>query len=172
MIAEQEVYKIGIITRTHGVKGEVSLSFTDDVWDRADADYLVLSIDGILVPFFMEEYRFRSDTTALVKFQDYDSAESAKELCGCDVYFPHALTPAPKEDEYSWRYFTGFRIVDEQVGELGEITYVDDSTQNVLFHVGDRMIPAVESFITHVNHQARVITMQLPEGLLDLNIEH
>ncbi|MBQ9524930.1 MAG: 16S rRNA processing protein RimM [Bacteroidaceae bacterium] len=169
MIAEQEVYKIGTITRTHGVKGEVSLSFTDDVWDRADADYLVLRIDGILVPFFMEEYRFRSDTTALVKFQDYDSADAAKELCGCDVYFPHALTPAPEEeDEYSWRYFTGFRVVDEQAGELGEITYVDDSTQNVLFHVGEHLIPAVESFITHVDHQARVITMQLPEGLLDL----
>jgi 16S rRNA processing protein RimM len=169
MIKDAEVYKIGTITRTHGVKGEVSLSFTDDVWDRADADYLILRIDGILVPFFMEEYRFRSDTTALIKFQDYNSADAAKELCGCDVYFPHALTPALEdEDEYSWRYFTGFRVVDERAGELGEITYVDDSTQNVLFHVGEHLIPAVESFITHVDHQARVITMQLPEGLLDL----
>ena len=169
MIKDSEVYKIGTITRTHGVRGEVSLSFTDDVWDRADADYLILRIDGILVPFFLEEYRFRSDTTALVKFLDYDSAESARELCGCDVYFPHALTPAAQEDEeYSWRYFTGFRVVDDKAGELGEITYVDDSTQNVLFHVGEHLIPAVESFITHVDHQARVITMQLPEGLLDL----
>ena len=169
MIKDAEVYKIGTITRTHGVKGEVSLSFTDDVWDRADADYLILRIDGILVPFFMEEYRFRSDTTALIKFQDYDSAEAAKELCGCDVYFPHSLTPAPEaDDDYTWRYFTGFRIVDEKAGELGEITYVDDSTQNILFHVGDLLIPAVESFISHIDHQARIITMQLPEGLLDL----
>ena len=169
MIKESDVYKIGSITRTHGVKGEVSLSFTDDVWDRADADYLVLRIDGILVPFFIEEYRFRSDTTALIKFQDYDSAETAKELCGCDVYFPHALTPEPDEDEeYTWRYFTGFRVVDEKAGELGEITYVDDSTQNILFHIGDRLIPAVEQFISHIDHQARIITMRLPEGLLDL----
>ena len=169
MIKESEVYKIGSITRTHGVRGEVSFTFTDDVWDRADADYLILCIDGILVPFFMEEYRFRSDTTALVKFQDYDSAEEAKELCGCDVYFPHTLTPAPEEGgEYTWRYFTGFRVVDKQAGDLGEITYVDDSTQNILFHVGERLIPAVESFISDIDHQARIITMQLPEGLLDL----
>ena len=169
MIKESEVYKIGSITRTHGVRGEVSFTSTDDVWDRADADYLILCIDGILVPFFMEEYRFRSDTTALVKFQDYDSAEAAKELCGCDVYFPHALTPAPEEGgEYTWRYFTGFRVVDKQAGDLGEITYVDDSTQNILFHVGERLIPAVESFISDIDHQARIITMQLPEGLLDL----
>ena len=136
MIKDSEVYKIGTITRTHGVRGEVSLSFTDDVWDRADADYLVLRIDGILVPFFMEEYRFRSETTALIKFVDYDSAEAAKELCGCDVYFSHILTPKPDEnEEYTWRYFTGFRVVDEKVGDLGEITHVDDSTQNILFLV-------------------------------------
>lgn len=169
MIKESEVYKIGSITRTHGVRGEVSLSFTDDVWDRADADYLVLRIDGILVPFFIEEYRFRSDTTALVKFQDYDSADAAKELCGCDVYFPQALTPAPDGDcDISWRYFTGFHVVDEQKGDLGEITYVDDSTQNVLFHAGEYLIPATDSFISHIDHHARIITMQLPEGLLDL----
>ena len=169
MIKDSEVYKIGTITRTHGVRGEVSLSFTDDVWDRADADYLVLRIDGILVPFFMEEYRFRSETTALIKFVDYDSAEAAKELCGCDVYFPHILTPkADENEEYIWRYFTGFRVVDEKVGDLGEITHVDDSTQNILFLVGDRLIPAVEQFISRVDHQARIITMRLPEGLLDL----
>ena len=169
MIKESEVYKIGTITRTHGVRGEVSFSFTDDVWDRADADYLILCIDGILVPFFMEEYRFRSDTTALVKFLDYDSAEAAKELCGCEVFFPHSLTPEPDEnEEYTWRHFTGFRVVDKQAGELGEITYVDDSTQNVLFHLGERLIPAVDSFISDIDHQARIITMQLPEGLLEL----
>ena len=59
MIKESEVYKIGSITRTHGVRGEVSFTFTDDVWDRADADYLILCIDGILVPFFMEGKYFR-----------------------------------------------------------------------------------------------------------------
>lgn len=169
MIREDEVYKIGAITRTHGVKGEVSLSFTDDVWDRADADYLVLRIDGILVPFFMEEYRFKSDTTALIKFQDYDTVEASRELCGCEVFFPHALTPEfDEEEEYTWRYFTGFTVVDEHKGQLGVIEHVEDSTQNILFQVGEHLLPAAEEFIIDIDHQGRVITMSLPEGLLDL----
>ena len=169
MIREDEVYKIGSITRTHGFRGEVSLNFTDDVWDRADADYLILRIDGILVPFFMEEYRFRSNTTALIKFQDYDSSEEAQELCGCDAYFPHSLTPeASEDDEYTWRYFTGFRVKDAVAGDLGTIDHVDDNTQNILFHIGDKLVPAVEQFITNIDHQARVIEMSLPEGLLEL----
>lgn len=169
MITEQEVYKIGVIGRTHGVKGEVSLNFTDDVWDRAESAFLILGVDGILVPFFMEEYRFRSDTTALVKFMDYDTSEAAQELVGCEVYFPHALTPeASDEDEYTWRYFTGFTLVDEKAGNLGTIDHVDDSTQNILFQVADSLIPAAEAWITDIDHKGRTIRMALPEGLLDL----
>lgn len=170
MIAEESVYRIGQITRTHGVKGEVSFSFTDDVWDRVEADYLVLRIDGILVPFFMEEYRFRSDTTALVKFLGYDSSEAARELCGTDVYFPHSLTPEEEPDvEYTWRHFTGFRVVDEKAGLLGEIETVDDTTANVLFYVGDLMIPAVEEFVCGIDHAARTVHVSLPAELLNLN---
>ena len=66
MIKREEVYKIGVLGKPHGVKGEMQFRFTDDVFDQCDADYLVLDMEGILVPFFMEEYRFRSDEVALM----------------------------------------------------------------------------------------------------------
>ncbi|HBC28692.1 MAG TPA: 16S rRNA processing protein RimM [Prevotellaceae bacterium] len=169
MIRDEEVYRIGQLTRTHGVKGEVALSFTDDVWDRAEADYLVLRVDGILVPFFLEEYRFRSDTVALVKFEGYDTAGQVSALCGCEVFFPHSLTPvSPDRAEYTWRYFTGFRLIDEERGPLGAIEHVEDSTRNVLFLVDGRMIPAAADLVTDIDHKGRTITMRLPAGLLDL----
>ena len=61
MIKEQDIYKIGVIGKAHGVKGELSIQIDDDIFDRVDAEYLVLKLDGIFVPFFMEEYRFKSD---------------------------------------------------------------------------------------------------------------
>lgn len=75
MIREDEVYKIGMLTKTHGVSGELNMAFTDDVFDRVEAEYVVCRMDGILVPFFMEEYRFRSDTTVLMKFEGVDTEE-------------------------------------------------------------------------------------------------
>ena len=169
MIQEDEVYKIGRIGRTHGIKGELSFHFTDDVWDRAESEYLFLRVDGILVPFFLEEYRFRSDSTALVKFLHYDSANDVQFMVGCDVFFPHSLTPEADEDaEYTWRYFTGFSLYDETAGLVGTIDYVDSSTQNVLFQVGDRLIPAAEAWIKDIDHKERAIYITLPEGLLDL----
>ena len=168
-MTDDEVYKIGHIGRTHGIRGEVTLQFTDDVWDRAEAEYLFLRVDGLLVPFFLEEYRFRSDTTALVKFLGYDTADDVQFMPGCDVLFPYALTPEPGEDdEYTWRYFTGFSLIDEKAGRIGTIDSVDDSTENVLFRVGELLIPATEAWIKDINHRERTISMSLPEGLLDL----
>ena len=88
MIRREEVYKIGRLGKTHGVRGEISFLLDDDVFDRTDADYLILDIDGILVPFFIEEYRFKTDSNALMKFDGIDTQERARELTGCDVYFP------------------------------------------------------------------------------------
>ena len=169
MIKEEEVYKIGKLGKTHGVKGEISFLFDDDVFDRVDADYLVLMVDGILVPFFMEEYRFRSDTTAIVKFEDIDTQERARELTGCDVWFPRALADSD-DGTITWAAIVGFDIIDANSGKpVGRIASVDDTTLNILFCLEDgRLIPASEDLITSIDKGNRTITINIPEGLLDL----
>ena len=47
MIKKEEVYRIGIFNKPHGVKGELQFSFTDDIFDRVEADYLICLMDGI-----------------------------------------------------------------------------------------------------------------------------
>ena len=169
MIREADCYRIGQLGKPHGVRGEITFSFTTDVWDVVDADYLVLKIDGILVPFFLEEYRFRGEHSALLKFVDIDSIDDVQELSGVEVYFPYALTPEDDEAEYTWSHFEGFHVVDEEKGDLGEIVRVDDSTENVLFELTNgQLIPAVEAFIRDIDHDERIVRMALPEGLLDL----
>ena len=88
MIKKDEVFKIGIFNKPHGVKGEISFTFTDDIFDRVECEYLVCLLDGIFVPFFIEEYRFRSDTTALVKLEGVDTSEKARMFTNVEVYFP------------------------------------------------------------------------------------
>ena len=168
MIKNEEVYKIGRLGKSHGIKGEISFQFDDDVFDRVDADYLVLEIDGILVPFFMEEYRFRSDSLALVKFCDIDTQERASELTGCDVYFPRAL--AEEDDTPTLASLVGFDLVEASNNKkIGTIASIDDSTANILFELEDgRLIPATDDLITDINTKDRTIKMEIPEGLLEL----
>ncbi len=174
MIREDEVYKIGVLTKTHGVSGELNLAFTDDVFDRAEAEYLVCRMDGIMVPFFMEEYRFRSNSTALVKFEGIDTEEQARRMVGVEVFFPKSLTGETREGDYTWSYFTGFTVVDATHGEVGRVEAVNDTTMNVLFEVAapsgeEILIPAGEELIDGIDHKNRKIYMSLPEGLLALD---
>lgn len=174
MIREEDVYRIGTITKTHGISGEVSMTITDDVFDRVDADHLICRMDGILVPFFMESYRFKSDTTVLVKFEDIDNEVQARKMAGVEVYFEKALSLGSEDEHYAWSYFVDFEIVDVDKGRIGRVTAVDESTVNVLFEVqtdeGDELlIPASEDLIDDIDHQKRIIYMTLPEGLLSLD---
>ena len=168
MIKKEEVYQIGRIGKTHGVKGEVTFQLDDDVFDRVESDYLVLDIDGILVPFFMEEYRFKSDATAIVKFEDIDTQERARELTGCDVYFPLAL--ADDDAPLSLSMLVGFELVDAATGrQIGRIAAIDDQTANTLFELEDgTLIPANDDLVTHIDINNKQIAMTLPEGLLEL----
>ena len=88
MIKKEEVYKIGLFNKPHGIHGELQFTFTDDIFDRVDCDYLVCLLDGIFVPFFIEEYRFRSDSTALVKLEGGRYRRTCPGVYQCRSLFP------------------------------------------------------------------------------------
>ena len=93
MIRNEEVFKIGYISKHRGLRGEVELVFTDDCFDTGTADYLVLDMDGILVPFFWEEYSFKNQDTAILKLEQIDTEEQARRLVGHSVFYPKACLP-------------------------------------------------------------------------------
>ena len=169
MIRREEVYKIGKLGKAHGIKGEISFLLDDDVFDRMDADYLVLDIDGILVPFFIEEYRFKTDSNALMKFEGIDSQEQARDLTGCDVFFPRDMANE-EEGDLSWASLVGFDLVDAETEKtIGKISSIDDTTINILFELEDgKLIPASEELITDVDTKKQQIIINLPEGILEL----
>ena len=168
MIRQEEVYRIGRLGKTHGVKGEVTLLFDDDIFDRVDCDYLILEVDGILVPFFIEEYRFKGDTTAIMKFEDVDTQQRAQELTGCNVFFPRSL--AEEDNTPSLSMLIGFNLVEaSSAAVIGRIAAIDDSTANLLFELEDgTLIPANDDLITDIDMTKKRITMNIPKGLLEL----
>ena len=139
----------------------------DDIFDRTDADYLVLELDNIMVPFFIEEYYFKTDTTALIKFEGIDSLERAKEFANIDVYFPRNIKDNSidsEEEAFSYPMLVGF-----QVNDIGKIAYIDHQTENIMFELEDgTLIPASEELIEDIDVPNKQIKMTIPEGLLDL----
>lgn len=173
-----ETFKIGILGKPHGVKGEISFHFDDDVFDRVDADYLFIQIDGLLVPFFIDKYRFRSNETALMTFSGVDTEEKAAELTGCDVYFPRSLADSDENAEtVSKAEIIGYSIINAIDGKkVGTVEALDDSTLNTLLEVttnegNEILLPVSDDLIKDVERESRTITIIIPEGILSLNKE-
>ena len=167
MIKADDVYKIGRLGKAHGIKGEITMQVEDDIFDRTDADYLVLELDNIMVPFFIEEYYFKTDTTALIKFEGIDTLERAKEFANIDVYFPRSIkdnNTSSEQEILSYLMLVGF-----QVNDIGKIAYIDHQTENVMFELEDgTLIPASEEQIEDIDVPNKQIKMTIPEGLLDI----
>ncbi|MCP9611924.1 ribosome maturation factor RimM [Coprobacter tertius] len=173
MIKRDELIKIGTFNKPHGIHGEVSFIFTDDIFDRTECPYLVCEIDGIFVPFFIEEYRFKSDTSALIKFEDIDTEEEARLFTNLTVYFPKTYLGDEEEiEEAQVDYFIGYTISDATLGSLGKIIDIDDATINILFvveHEGKEvLIPANDDFVVSVDEENKIIYMSIPPELLTL----
>lgn len=172
MISKENVFPIGQIIKPHGVSGEMSFSFTSDVFDTQEVPYLIVEIQGILVPFFIEEYRFKSNATALIRLEGIESDEKARSFSGLTVYLPKQYLEMIEDTEIELDYFVGFMLVDKQMGEIGIISEVDQTTENALFVIptaeDELLIPVGDDYIHEIDHDKKRIVVSLPEGLLEL----
>jgi len=192
MIGRDELLAIGQYNKPHGVAGELSATLDGGVATIERLTCLVSDMDGIYVPFFVNSCRPKTATTVLLTLDGIDDEQQASGMTGRAIYAlkrewhrPQAAALASGEDDYDvddeeegypLDYFIGFALHDSEGREVGTITDVDDSTDNVLFLVttdgGDElMIPASDDWIVEFDTDARVMVMDLPEGLLNLNNE-
>ncbi|MDR2811215.1 MAG: ribosome maturation factor RimM [Tannerellaceae bacterium] len=174
MLRKEDVVKIGRFTKPHGVKGEIGLTTTYDIFECNDNPFLICEIDGILVPFFIEEYRSKTETVLLVKLETIHSEDVARKFSNCDVYYP--LQAVKKEEQnlasQGWSAYVGYSVSDKIYGLLGEITAVDESTINTLLKINNPekeiLVPGVEEWIIAVDYERKHLEVVIPSGLLEL----
>lgn len=174
MITKNEIFSVGHTAKPHGIKGELSFNFSKENFDEEKLPYYIFEMDGIFVPFFVEDYRYKSDTTAIVKLEGIDTEEQARLLSSHTVYIHTKFVLKESEEDLGIHFFVGFTVIDKQLGSLGKITEVDESTENVLFVIDkegeELLIPATDDFISDIDEAKRIIHMNLPEGLVNLDL--
>ena len=150
--------------------GGVSLTLYEQFDDEFDptTEPLFVEIDSLDVPLWCEKFERRGQRGATVHFADFDTPRRAEELLGKELYI---IAQADEQsDEFYMEDLIGFSV--EASGLQGKIVDYYESDINPLFGVdfgeGERLIPAVEEFIAHIDFDNERIKMVLPEGLLDL----
>ena len=101
--------------------------------------------------------------------------EDADTLMKSDVYLPLELLPKLEGNKFYFHEVIGFTMIDTNFGNVGNITAINDNTAQALFEI-DRdgteiLIPMNDEFIVEVNREKKTITVETPEGLIDLYLE-
>ena len=162
MITNEQVISIGRLTRTHGKRGELQCLMSNEYWDNADATFLILKLDNILVPFRVLDWRGKSDNLIFQLEHIYNEQE-AQKLVGTEAFM--LLTDMNQEDEImpTWQSLVGYSVLDTDQGELGRVEEVDETTINTLITLNDgRLIPIHEDFIIDINSEDKRLTICLP----------
>lgn len=175
MIDKHECKQIGIIVKTHGIKGELVVRLFDEFnIDHMDTEFLFIELDGGLVPFFLEEAREKNKTDVLVKLELAKEETEIERLIDGRVFVKKGNIDEASDDEaFSAYQLVGYSVQVIGIGPLGSIIAIKDISKNPLFEIEfeDReiLVPIVEDFIVNIDDENEVIIFELPEGLIDLD---
>lgn len=166
MILEKELLHIGEITRTHGNHGELQCRMVNDCWETTDAQFVVLKIDAIFVPFRVTDWRCKGAEDVLLTLRDIDTETKAAHLVGTSAFMLKKDLTQEQQELLTWPDLIGYSIHDDTQGNIGKVKAIDDTTINTLLILEDgRLIPAHEDFIINIDAEHRILHVSLPEGL-------
>ena len=178
MITREELINIGHYNKPHGINGEISATVEVDIEMLRDLSCLVSEVDGIFVPFYINAIRPKSGDTVLLTIDGMDNEHDLQPLVNSDIYALKREYRQESEDVdadgYPLDFFIGFQLNDEMGHPVGEIIDVNEQTQNAFFIIqradgNEVLVPAVDDLIVEFDLDKRLMVMNLPDGLLDLN---
>lgn len=176
-IPKSNCTKIGFIQKPHGVNGELVIRFQEQYYDTLDgANTVFLEIEGLLVPFFIpnDGMRFRTGESAIMKLNWIETETQAQKLAGLSVFVKNEKIEID-EESFDVRMLEGFILFDQLKNQIGNINAVNDFSGNIIFDVNylgkEIMIPFNEDFLLDLDIQKKLITLDLPDGLLSLEEE-
>ena len=174
-----ELYQVGAITQTHGIRGEVKVfPMTDDVSRFKNMKELILDTGKEQIVLEVTSARPQKNLVIL-KFKGIDNINDVEKYKGCGLFVTKENRVKCKKDEYFIADLIGLRAIDEEGEAFGTISDVIQTGANDVYVVMTKqgeevMIPAIKDCILEVSveeqdGQAGYVRIHLLPGLLDLN---
>ena len=171
---KKDCFLVGTIFKLHGYKGDVNIYNDDDIlFDFNAIKYLLIELNKSLVPFFIRKACHKKKNVILVKFEDINSEEEAKTILKHKIFLPIEFLPKVDKSEISEKQLIGFNVIDAKLGKLGEIAYINSETAQQLIYVSKNdsefCFPMHEQFILGIDTKEKIMEVEIPEELLNLN---
>lgn len=166
-----ELFSLGVVTGTHGLRGELKVKP-----HSADSDALPAAERVFLRLPSRAPEEFRPTRVAphkggyLLRLAGYERIEAVEPLVGAEVLMALAELPDLDETEYYWFELEGLQVIDRIRGDIGRLEDLFTTAAHDVYVVrgplGEVLIPAVEQFIGRIDLEAGTMEVDLPEGLV------
>ena len=167
----EDLLKVGVITTTHGVRGEVKVYPTTDEPERfLDLEYVLLDTGKELRRLDIKNVRFFKNLVIL-KFDGIDNINDIEKYKGRDLWIPREEAQELDEDEYYIADLLGMKVLLEDGSEFGILKNVMETGANDVYIV-DRvdgeeiLLPAIHDCVLDVDVEKNTMTVHLMKGLV------
>ena len=167
----EDLLKVGVITTTHGVRGEVKVfPTTDDAERFLELEYVLLDTGRELRRLDIKNVRFFKNLVIL-KFDGIDNINDIEKYKGKDLWIPREEAQELGEDEYYIADLQGLNVVLEDGTEFGTLRDVMETGANDVYIIdsnehGEVLLPAIKERILDVDLEKNTMTVHLMKGLL------
>ncbi len=163
--------QVGVITQTHGIRGEVKVFPTTDDANRfkklrevtldTGRERLSLEIEGVK---FFKKY-------VILKFKGYDSINDVEKYRQGKLLVTRDKAVELQKDEYFVADMIGMRVVTDAGEDLGTLKEVLSTGANDVYVVtredhSEVLLPAIKECIKRIDVDGQVMEVHMMEGLL------
>lgn len=168
----EDIFRIGVITSTHGLKGEVKVFPTTDDLNR----FKTLKKCFIRTP--KEDIQVEKNTCKFFKnmvilsFKEFKDINEIEKYKGLDLYVKREDAVPLEEDEYYISDVIGMDVVTEEGELLGKLEDVMQTGANDVFVIRltndkELLMPVIKDCVLDMDYEAGKVTVRLMKGMLD-----
>ena len=163
--------QVGVISSTHGVRGEVKVfPTTDDVTRFRQLKKVYLDTGREMLPLEIQNVKFFKQF-AILKFKGIDNINDIEKYRGKSLMIDREDAVDLEEDEYFIADMIGMKVCTEDGGEFGTLKDVMETGANDVYIIdslehGEVLIPAIRECILDVDMDEERMTIHLMEGLV------
>ena len=163
--------QVGVISSTHGVRGEVKVfPTTDDVTRFRQLKKVYLDTGREMLPLEIQNVKFFKQF-AILKFKGIDNINDIEKYRGKSLMIDREDAVDLDEDEYFIADMIGMKVCTEDGSEFGTLKDVRETGANDVYIIdslehGEVLIPAIRECILDVDMDEERMTIHLMEGLV------
>ncbi len=170
-IESDDLLKIGTITTTHSLKGEVKVfPLTDDIKRFDDLREALIIQNGREVPVNVESVKYFKNLV-IVKFREFNDISQVEGFRQAGIFVTRDNAVKLKENEYFECDLIGMEVFDESDEKIGLLKEIIHTGANDVYSVESEdgreiLIPAIKQCILEVDTDEGTMKVHLLEGLI------